>query len=184
MATISQNLSHVTNCKMKSSQRLHRIQVDEQFAYRPPKKYTVHNCSSHCCSFDENPSILWKYGPLIWPLIIGWKRINKHEIFYITPCGLSMRDYRDVKRYLDVIKCDLLDVDNFCFERGVDCLREYISDEEHILSNVCMLYVQSTIECANNYPLSVYRTFPMASRRNLYALSMNSIRKRLKNLIM
>lgn len=72
------------------------------------------------------------------PLLIGWRRNKKRLVSYITPCGLTMQNIHDIKRYLYVTECQLLDVDNFCFERRVDCLREYVTDEQYILSDVIM----------------------------------------------
>lgn len=124
---------------MKTKIRFHRLRPDEQLIYLPPNVYTKHDCSSRCCSsfIDGNSSLLRIYGPLIRPLLIGWRRINKQLISYITPCGLTMRNFCDIKRYLNVTECQLLDVDNFCFERRVDCLREYVTDDQYILCDVC-----------------------------------------------
>lgn len=126
--------------KMEPETRLRRLKPDRQLAYRAPRLYTVHDCSSHCCSFDENSSVLCEYGQLMRPLISGWRRINKRVVSYITPCGLSMRSLHAIKRYLNVTKCQHLDVDNFCFDRRVDCLREYVTDERYILNEVCQLH--------------------------------------------
>lgn len=121
---------------MKSETRLLRLKPNEQLAYRAPTVYTVHDCCSNCCKFDGNSSVLWEYGPLIRPLISGWRRINKRVVSYITPCGLSMRNLHAIKQYLSLTKCQQLDVDDFCFDRRVHCLREYVTDERYILNDV------------------------------------------------
>lgn len=123
--------------KNKSMNRYKRLKAEKQKAYRAPLEYTRHDCNANCCTFDATTSNLKKYGPLALPMIMGWTRaVNKRIVWYTTPCGKVMRNMHDLRRYLQVTKCKLLDVDNFCYEHEIDCMRGYETNERHILSKV------------------------------------------------
>lgn len=137
---------------MNCATRLQQIKLVEQLEYRPPNEYKAHACDPRCCPVGEHSTSVWRFGPLVQPIVIGWRRIRKRGVFYIAPCGLSMKSIDEICRYLDVTKCQLLGVDNFCFERNVDCLREYVTDEQYVLSEVswlqrlCYLWGLKTID--------------------------------------
>lgn len=123
--------------KNKSTNRYKRLKAEKQKAYRPQIEYTSHECNASCCTFDATTANLMKYGPLALPMIMGWTRgISKRVVWYTTPCGKVKRNMHDLRRYLQVTKCKLLDVDNFCYEHEIDCMRGYETNERHILSKV------------------------------------------------
>lgn len=117
--------------------RCRRVKPNEQMGYLSPKKNNRHKCSPMCCPCDKiSEGNLTKFGPLMQPMIIGYKRVSKSKISYVTPCGKSISSSDDMKTYLNVIECETFDIDNFCFDKKVDCLRVYQTNCQFVVNEV------------------------------------------------
>lgn len=135
--TPSTSANYVMDKRKESTNRFKQLKPETMKEYRAPLEYKTHDCSSRCSAFDAKGANLNKYGPLALPMIMGWTRsASKRRVWYEAPCGKVMRNIHDLRRYLQATKCKLLDVDNFCYETQVDCMRGYESNERHILSKV------------------------------------------------
>lgn len=125
---------------MRSVIRCRRVRPDMQQGYLPPKRVKKHTCGPCCCSWDDiskkNEKSLSKFGPLTKPMIMGWTRLSKSSVSYVAPCGKSIPNHEELRTYLNVIGCRTFDVDNFCFDSQVDCLREFSASRPSILSQV------------------------------------------------
>lgn len=103
------------------------------------KKY-YQKKASHECSENCHPTKLnyIECSELLKPMLLGWHRQKKRLIRYVSPCGKTLQHMFEIHRYLKRIKCKLLDVNNFSFDRNVDCLRtsETYSDAKYILNDV------------------------------------------------
>lgn len=126
--------------RMRAMDRCRQVKPDKQVGYLPPKNRKKHICDPRCCTSDssskKNTISLSKFGPLMRPMIMGWKRVSRTMVTYVAPCGISISSMNDLKTYLAVIDCKTFDVDNFCFDTQVDCFREHYTNYQFILSQV------------------------------------------------
>lgn len=124
------------------------------------KPYTLHRqnsitarhggksgCNPSCCSYHQlnskSEKIFTKSGPLKRPLLVGWKRSTKQsKISYVAPCGLKIDNETKLRAYLTATQCDSFDVDNFSFDRLIDCEREFQTDSAIILNKVSLSYTE------------------------------------------
>lgn len=122
----------------KSTIQHYRLKANEQRGYRAPLACKSNVCSPRCCTFDATKTNLKAFGPLMWPMIMGWTRVTKKRsmVLYTTPCSRVMRNTYEVKQYLQTTECKLLDVDSFCFDQMVDCMRYYETEQRYILRKV------------------------------------------------
>ncbi|XP_028255535.1 histone-lysine N-methyltransferase SETDB2-like isoform X2 [Parambassis ranga] len=109
-------------------------------------QYELHTCSKVCLpglpSMPQSTPLFWGQNPLRVPLLCRFKRLSglpmmspprvglDHEeveedeggwdVVYKAPCGLSLRDYEDVMRFLLATESyDVLQVDFFTFNPSV-----------------------------------------------------------------
>lgn len=125
---------------MRVTTRCRYVKPNRQVGYVPVKLHTRQKCGPRCCTtngFSERAKAsLLKFGPLMQPMIMGWKRVSRTTISYVAPCGKSIPNMNELKKHLAVIECKAFDVDNFCFDSQVNCLREYYTNHQFILSQV------------------------------------------------
>ncbi|KAK7077728.1 ATP-dependent RNA helicase ddx25, partial [Halocaridina rubra] len=97
-------------------------------------KYHRHVCSSYCLGRSGDRMLMDKsVSPLLFPLLQGWNRIiakqrrrtvNKLEVYYISPCGVRLRNLSEIFQYI-VNTESKLEVDCFTFEVGVNVTTEW-----------------------------------------------------------
>ncbi|XP_068203468.1 histone-lysine N-methyltransferase eggless-like isoform X1 [Palaemon carinicauda] len=97
-------------------------------------KYRRHVCCSKCLRQGGNSMLEHKdVSPLLHPIIQGWSRlvvkqkrkaITKNEIYYVTPCGLRLRNIEEVSRYIVNTESNL-EIDCFTFETGIEISHEW-----------------------------------------------------------
>ncbi|KAM5288495.1 histone-lysine N-methyltransferase SETDB2 [Ctenodactylus gundi] len=103
--------------------------------------YQRHNCSRVC--LIKTPSTFNAENPLQLPIKCHFQRrhakTNSHSsalhVNYKAPCGRSLRNVKEVFRYLLETECNFLFTDNFSFNTYVQLTRNYPKQEE-IVSEV------------------------------------------------
>lgn len=155
-----------------------RLEVEKLDEYRKPRSYVRHKCGRAC-----HPAVndLTAFGPLARPLIIGWRRTFKRKIVYSTPCGREIKTEYELRSYLVDVRCHGFDVDNFSFEREVDCLRQYDRmDANSLITEVnTFCHFSLLLSCCSvliflSLSRCICRTFRMVSSGRRSASSMHS----------
>ncbi|XP_068205106.1 histone-lysine N-methyltransferase eggless-like isoform X2 [Palaemon carinicauda] len=97
-------------------------------------KYRRHTCSTQCLgNIGDSMKKHKDFSPLLYPLLQGWNRLivkqkrktlTKHEVFYVAPCGLRLRNISEVFQYI-INSESTLEIDCFTFELGVHVSLEW-----------------------------------------------------------
>ncbi|XP_064090855.1 LOW QUALITY PROTEIN: histone-lysine N-methyltransferase SETDB1-like [Macrobrachium nipponense] len=97
-------------------------------------KYRRHICASRCLGKNGDSMKKHKdFSPLLYPLLQGWNRLivkqkrktnTKHEVFYVAPCGVRLRNISEVFHYIITTESSL-EIDCFSFELGVHVSLEW-----------------------------------------------------------
>lgn len=122
--------------RIRTVSRCHRFKLDRL----KPTRNVQHECGPSRCErvkiVQKTSRSLSEFGPLLQPMILGWRRDSRSTVSYTTPCGKSIRNPDELKTHLEKIECKTLEVDNFCFDRQVDCLRGWRTTLRAVLSQV------------------------------------------------
>ncbi|XP_005387647.1 PREDICTED: histone-lysine N-methyltransferase SETDB2 isoform X1 [Chinchilla lanigera] len=103
--------------------------------------YQSHDCSGACLM--KMPSTIKAENPLQLPVTCHFQRrhaktntqSSELHVSYKAPCGRSLRNMKEVFRYLLETECNFLFTDNFSFNTFVQLTRNYQKKEE-IVSDV------------------------------------------------
>ncbi|XP_077862899.1 histone-lysine N-methyltransferase SETDB1-like [Saccoglossus kowalevskii] len=91
------------------------------------KRFIPHSCAPQCvASSTPDPARLHGQNPYLKPELCGWRKelgkqrgSGKRSVFYRTPCGRSLRDIKEVDRYLLETEIQYLTIDMFTFDQFV-----------------------------------------------------------------
>ena len=138
--------------------------------------YELHKCSPHCVAqYPHQPSLHRSNSPLTIPLHLGWRRevathkdsevIGNWSVFYITPCGVRLRNMEEVHTMLTIYNSSL-SVDLFVFDCWVNVLNEFKATKDLLeMADVSHGSERMAIPACNPYsstppPFMEYSTAP------------------------
>lgn len=79
----------------------------------------THTCGPPCIRengrVNEDDVDIERYSALQRPMLVGWARLGKKPKYYRAPCGIDLRSYKDIDKYLAVTNSKLR-ID--CFDRN------------------------------------------------------------------
>uniref|UniRef100_A0ABM5FV67 Histone-lysine N-methyltransferase SETDB2 n=1 Tax=Pogona vitticeps TaxID=103695 RepID=A0ABM5FV67_9SAUR len=120
----------VTSLKMEMTEVMNSRNKGERTAKSLKFCYEDHTCSKDCLS--KRPWNSYKdENPLNLPLLHHFQRWHakadsmskSHDVIYKTPCGKSLRNFREVQNYLFQTECTFLFLDHFSFNTYVQVFR-------------------------------------------------------------